>query len=149
MFQYQEDEPFCLQAACPEGQIVCEDDIGGCCGGGGGPTPTSGGGLTPTNTPKPPPPPTATVVPGQCLNIKIYKNGVVVDPNTLRPGDQVILAVMGTTNTTKAHFRVNGSAWTETSTKNAAGEYIIAYTIPSGIVHILVEAEVFANGIWY
>lgn len=89
-----------------------------------------------------------TPVPGVCANIKIYKNGVQVDPTTLSEGDAVILAVVGTGNPTKAHFRVNGADWVETITKNTAGEFVLDFTIPTGVTDFVVEAEVYDNGVW-
>jgi hypothetical protein len=114
----------------------------------------------PSNTPKPnSPTPTSPPI-SACLNVKIYKNDVVVDPTTLRTGDIIILAVKGTEDTIKAHFRINGTQlpgdsdtdpnWTESITTNSAGEYIsVPYTIQSGTIHILIEAEIYANNAWY
>lgn len=58
-----------------------------------------------------------------------------------------------------AHFRVNGAElpndndndpnWTETTVLNASGEYVVNYTIPCGVSFVLIEAEIFANGVWY
>ena len=72
---------------------------------------------------------------------------MVTDLTTLRTGDQLELAVVGA-NATKAHIRVNGAAYVETTTKNAAGEYTIAYTIPDGTYNFTLEAEVYQNGTW-
>ncbi|MBU1327200.1 hypothetical protein KKB64_05035 [Patescibacteria group bacterium] len=100
------------------------------------------------NFPTPTPTPGPTEPPGpQCQNIKIYKNGSPVDPSTLRAGDAVIIAVKGT-NAVKARIRVNGGAWTETTTKNASGEYITGFTIPAGVTQFVIEAEVYRNGVW-
>lgn len=92
--------------------------------------------------------PTPTDITGQCQNIKIYKNGAVVNPNTLQPGDSIVIAVVGT-NATKARIRVNGGTFTETSSKNDAGEYILNFTIPSsGTTTFTIEAELFIGGVW-
>ncbi|MBI5018771.1 hypothetical protein HZB58_00680, partial [Candidatus Gottesmanbacteria bacterium] len=85
-----------------------------------------------------------------CLNIKLYKDGVqVADLTTLRPGDAVVLAVRGNLNPTKAHFRVNGGAWNETTTKNANDEFTWGHTIADGITDFVIEGEVFTNGAWH
>lgn len=123
------------------------------------PTPTYTGTPThtPTNTPSPTytgtPTPSATYTPtptnlvgGQCLAIRVYLNGVPVNPNTLRAGDTIELAVAGTY--AKARLRVNGGQWTETVQKNAAGEFFITYTLPLNIFQFTVEAEIFVNGQW-
>ncbi len=95
------------------------------------------------------PTPTATPTPAaQCQRIKVYKGGTVIsDLTTLRTGDQVELAVVGT-NATKARIRVNGGSWNETSTKNSAGEYTVAFTIPVATFNFTIEAEVFQSGLW-
>ncbi|MBI5449234.1 hypothetical protein HY948_02845 [Candidatus Gottesmanbacteria bacterium] len=98
-------------------------------GGGGGPTPTPGGGSA------------------QCTRIRVYKNNAQVDPTTLLPGDAVVLAVAGS-NATKGRIRVNGAAWTESTTLNSNGEYTVAFTIPTGITSFTAEAEVHKDGVW-
>jgi hypothetical protein len=108
--------------------------------------------ITPTNTPTATVTvtytPTPTDITGQCQNIKIYKNGQVVSPNSLQPGDSIVIAVVGT-NATKARIRVNGGTFTETSSKNDAGEYILNFTIPSsGTTTFTIEAELFIGGVW-
>lgn len=117
------------------------------------PTPT-----TPPNTPQPSPTPiipastntpTPTGIAPVCLNIKIYKGGTQVSPSTLRPGDDVVLAVKGNLTPTKAHFRINGGAWQETTTINASDEFTLNYTIPDGVQDFVIEAEVFTDGAWY
>jgi hypothetical protein len=117
-------------------------------------TPTDTLTITPTITLTPTPPTT-----NQCLYIKLYKDDIVVDPANLYCGDHVVLAVKGTDQTTKAHFRINGAQlqndidtdpnWTESTRINTNGEYEIEYTIPCGISYILIEAEIYADGIWY
>lgn len=99
-----------------------------------------GGGNTPTNTP-----PTTPV----CQNIKIYKGGVQVTPSTLVAGDEVVLAVKGNLAPTKAHFRVNGGDWQETTTKNSGSEFTLPFTVPSGVTDFVIEGEVFTNGNWH
>jgi hypothetical protein len=81
---------------------------------------------------------------------------VVTDLTTLRPGDEVVLAVKGNLAPTKAHFRVNGqqipgdtdseAGWTVTTTKNASDEWTLPYTIPEGVTDFQFEGEVFTNG---
>lgn len=85
--------------------------------------------------------------PVQCKNIKIYKNGQQVDPSSLQAGDQVVIAVAHE-NASKARIRVNGGNWTETTTKNAQGEYTKNFTIPSGVTTFTIEAEVYKDGVW-
>jgi hypothetical protein len=95
-------------------------------------------------------PPTPTPTPGpQCENIKIYKDNEVVDPTTLQPGDNVVLAVVGA-NATKGRFRVNGAPpeFQETTGTNAAGEFTLPLTIPEGVTQFTLEAEVFKDGVW-
>ncbi len=105
-------------------------------GGGGG-----GGGSTPTPTPS-----------AQCTNLKVYKGTTVLDAAglaALQPGDDVTIAVAGG-NATKAHIRVNGGTFTETTAQNSAGEYTLDYTIPTGTTNFTVESEVYgADGQWH
>ncbi|GEM_PF-669941 len=97
----------------------------------------------------PPNPTPTTGTSPVCQNIKIYKNGTqVTDLSTLNAGDEVVLAVKGNLAPTKAHFRVNGGAWTETTTKNASNEFTLSYTIPTGVPDFVIEGEVFTNGAW-
>lgn len=132
------------------------------------PTPTNTPTSTPTRTPTPTVSPTATLSPtstftptatptdtptptnlvgGQCLAIRVYYNGVAINPFSLRAGDTIELAVSGT-NATKARIRVNGGVWTETTQKNTTNEYYITYTLPLNIFEFTVEAEVFVNNQW-
>jgi len=127
---------------CVEG-YVCGPS-GGCVPGGGGGDDDSGD----DDDTEPTPTPTTGITP-VCQNIKLYKNGTqVTDLNTLRAGDEVVLAVKGNLSPTKAHFRVNGSGWTETTTKNASDEFTWSYTIPEGVPDFVIEGEVFTNGAW-
>ncbi len=122
---------------CAEGYVCATRAPWGCVrstdgGGGDNPTPTT--------------PPTIPV----CQNIKVYKDGAqVTDLTTLRAGNDVILAVKGNLGPTKAHFRVNGGAWTETTTKNRNDEFTWEYTIPEGVTQFQIEGEVFTNGAWH
>lgn len=91
----------------------------------------------------------------QCDDIKIYKDGVVVVPNTLKPGDTIVIAVTGG-NATKARVRINGKmtnglvGWTESSTKNTSGAYIFDFTIFSDIASVTIESEIFGlDGAWH
>ena len=129
---------------CTNGYYPC---TGGCCKIGNTTTPPPGDddNTNPTRTPTPTTGNTPT-----CQNIKIYKgNAQVTNPSTLRAGDVVTLAVKGNLSPTKAHFRVNGGSWTETTTKNAANEHTLSYTIPEGVTDFVIEGEVFTNGAWH
>jgi len=112
---------------CTNGYYPC---TGGCCkigrGGGGG-----GGGST-----------------NVCQNIKIYKNGVQIDPTTLQAGDQVQFGVKGSGSPTKGRFRINGGSWSQTTTRNSQGEFVLDFTIPEGVTNFAIEAEVFVDGEW-
>lgn len=124
---------YCPVCGIGSGQMFISKFNQGSCGGGG-------------NTPNPTP--TTPVTSFQCQSIKIYKNGAVfTDYSSLRAGDQITIAVVGAT-ATKARIRVNGAAWTETSTKNASGEFTLNYTIASGVTSFTFEAEVYRNGVW-
>jgi len=119
----------CVLTACLNNDNTCSDD--NC---------TVINSPTPTNTPTP------TTITGQCENIKIYKGNEVVNPNTLKPGDQIVIAVVGT-NATKARVRVNGGTFTEITEKNSNNEYTYNFTIPrSG--QFTIEAEVYIGGTW-
>lgn len=124
------------QMGTPQSFAYCSPGLVACCL-------PSGGGTTiaaqPTATPQPPA--------GQCTRIKVYKENVAVNPKTLVPGDSVKLAVAGT-NATRGRIRVNGAAFTETTTKNASGEFTVPFTVPSGITNFTIEAEVFTGGKW-
>lgn len=109
-----------------------------CGGGGGGGSYSYSQSNYQSNSPTPT---TPTVIP-QCNSIKIYKNGAVVTPSTLQPGDAIVIAVAGG-NATKARIRVNGGSWTETTTKNGAGEYTMNYVIPTGPTRFRIESEIF------
>jgi len=115
----------CILSACAESGAQCDD------------TKCS---LLPTPTPTP--------IIGQCRDIKIYKNGSVVIPSSLSPGDSIVIAVVGT-NATKARIKINGGAFTETVSKNDAGEFIMSYTVPSsGTLNFTIEAEVYVGNSW-
>lgn len=132
---------------CRTGTSHCTIRVGGCVdepppGEDKTPTPTRVPTNTPTNTPSP------TPIVAQCTNIKIYKDGVVVTPSTLKTGDAVVIGVTGG-NATKARIRVNGGAWTETTTKNASGEYTLSYTLPAGVTNFTIESEIYGvDGVW-
>lgn len=102
--------------------------------------------------------PTATPTPNpagaQCQNIKIYKDGQLLDVTAVIPGDNIIVTVAGT-NATKGRFRFNGaplnnesSGFTESTSTNTSGEFTLPLTIPSNVTSIKIEAEVFKNGVW-
>lgn len=102
--------------------------------------------------------PTATPTPThsapQCQNIKIYKDGQLIDVTTVSPGDHIVVAVAGT-NATKGRFRFNGaplngetSGFTESTGTNTSDEFTLPLTIPSNVTSIKIEAEVFKNGVW-
>lgn len=111
------------------------------------PTPTPTSTITPTPTPTPTITPTPTPAPPQCKNIKIYKGTSVVDPSTLKVGDDVVIAIAGL-NATKARIRINDSEWVESETKNSSSEFTAEFTIPSGPLTFTVEAEVFKDNVW-
>ena len=102
---------------------------------------------TPTQPPNETATATPTPLPGQCTRIRVYKDGVSIDPNTLAVGDVVQIAVAGT-NAEMGRIRINGGGWGETSVKNAHDEYYISYTVPSGVTTFTVEAEIFTNNEW-
>lgn len=79
----------------------------------------------------------------------MYKNGVqLTPPFTLMPGENIVLAVLGSGNPTKARFRINNDIWIETTTQNSADEFTLNYEIPDNISTLSVDAEVFVNGEW-
>ncbi|MBI5018984.1 hypothetical protein HZB58_01800 [Candidatus Gottesmanbacteria bacterium] len=133
------------KTCCVRG-YVCASVGNGCVpGGGGGGDDDNGDDDDTTATPTP-----TTGITPVCQNIKLYKDGVqVTDLTTLRPGDEVVLAVKGNLNPTKAHFRVNGGAWNETTTKNGSNEFTWGYTIIDGVTDFVIEGEVFTNGAWH
>lgn len=152
----------CASAVVPAGQCgqvdildaqgnycgVKQQACTGSCAGGPTPTPPPGGTPQPTPGPTSPPPgPTPTPIVLQCTRIRVYKNNTQVDPATLLPGDSVVLAVAGT-NATKGRIRVNGAAWTESTTLNTNNEYTVPFTVPTGTTSFTVEAEVFKDGVW-
>lgn len=83
----------------------------------------------------------------QCQYVKIYKGTTVVNPSTLVSGDVVTIAVTNP-DATKARVRVNGGAFTESATKNGAGEFTVPFTVPPNIFTFTVEAELFINNTW-
>lgn len=123
------------KTCCAVGYTCCSG-IPGCCNGGGG-----------SGTPIPTP--TSTPIIGQCSDITIYKNNVVVtDMSSLKPGDVIIIGVQGV-NGTQARVRYNGSAFEVITTKNAQGEFRAnPFTVPNDKSSIVIEAEVFVNGAW-
>jgi hypothetical protein len=92
--------------------------------------------------------PTPTTPAGpQCTNIKVFKGGVQINPSTLTLGDAVVVTVTGT-NASKAHIRINGGAFQESSTKNAAGAFTFDITMPTTAPasnSITIESEIFGN----
>lgn len=85
-----------------------------------------------------------------CQNIKIYKGtDQVTDFTTIHAGDVITVAVKGNLSPSKAHFRVNGGTWNETTTQNASSEFTWDYTIPDGVTQFVIEGEVFTNGAWH
>jgi hypothetical protein len=115
-----------------------EYQIRGCSGCGGcNETPTDS-----PNNPTEPPRNTPTTAPGQCSDIKVYKDNVRVDLATVKHGDVIELAVTGS-QATKARIRVNSGGWTVTDVKNGNGEYRISFTVPNEITTFTVEAEIF------
>lgn len=119
---------------CVVGSVCKNSD---CIPAGGTPKPTTKP-PPPTNPPTKPPTFTPTPLPGQCTDIKAYKGTTLLDSNglkALKPGDVITFAVAGSRNPTKAHFRINGAAWVETTKKNAAGEFVTEdFAIPTDTV---------------
>lgn len=113
----------------------------------GAPPPTDGGKQSPEGDGAPSVPGPLPITGPQCQNIKIYKGGQVVTPSTLWAGDQVKLAAVAPTSSTKARFRINGGSWQETTTK-INNEYTLDFTIPNGITNFTIEAQLFINGNW-
>jgi hypothetical protein len=102
----------------------------------------------PTEPPQPPQS-TPTTAPGQCSDIRVYKDGVRKDLTTVHHGDVLEIAVTGE-KATKARIRVNSGGWTVTDVKNASGEYRISFTVPEDTATFTVEAEIFdsATSVW-
>lgn len=120
--------------------------------------------IGPSNTPKPPPEssptPTPTVLP--CEDLLIYKDngsGTYVDitnqllNNTIfvGAGEVIRIAVVppATADAARVRVSVDGvmSAWTETTTKTALGEFYVDYTVPS-YGQFIIEAETRSAGVW-
>lgn len=105
---------------------------------------------TPVNTPIPP---TNTPALAQCQNIKIYRGGTLLlstQYNSIKPGDQLVLATVATGTTTKARYTINNGTPQETTLKNNQGEYILNYTIPMVTVptQFKIQSEIFTNNVW-
>jgi hypothetical protein len=84
--------------------------------------------------------------------MKFYKNGALLsdaDLATLHSGDIITFALTPSGIATKAHFRVNGGSWIETTTKNSSGEFILDWTIPSGVSTFTIDGELFDGTNWY
>lgn len=106
----------------------------------------------PTATPTPPP------AAGECSNLRILDtSGNQLTPADLHAGQNVILAVKGSGNPTKARFRVNGdfivgstndNGWTDSTTKNSNGEYVAPFTVYDNVTDFQIDAEVQVNGNW-
>ena len=95
---------------------------------------------------KPTPTPTDEPI-AVCKDIKIYKDGKVINPKTLDAGDEIVIAVVGV-KATKARIKINKGEFTETKKKNKKGEFILSYTIPADIEKFSIQAEVFRNKKW-
>ncbi len=126
------------------------------------PTPTPTPVPTPTPTPTPTPSPTPSPTPtAWCVYVKVYKivDGVWVlaDLATLRPGDIVYFAVLGSSSDgafDQARFRIWGNGqllpgdngnvdgWRYTTSTNANNEFYISYTFPANLISYTIEAEV-------
>lgn len=141
--------------ACHSDSCVCIEErscegtndyqIRGC----SGCTPCNETPTNPPNGPTDPPVSTPTTAPGQCSDIKVYKNGARVDLATVKHGDVIELAVTGL-KATKARIRVNSGGWTTTEVKNSNGEYRISFTVPNDINTFTIEAEIYdsVTGLW-
>jgi hypothetical protein len=126
------------------------------------PSPTPSGTITPTITPSPSPSATPTQVPNTCIidvpiqkyypvcqNIKIYKNGQIVDSHSIIPGDTIQFAITNT-NAKKIRIQINNNPWIESSDKNTQGEFIVPYTLGTDTITYTVKAQVTRDGVtWY
>ena len=125
----------CTNAGTGQNGVGCDVNNPG--GGGGG------GGNTDTPTPTPG---------SECTAIQVFKNDTQLDAAgmaALQPGDAVVITVAGA-NASKAHIRINGGAWIESTTLNSSGAYTFNYTIPSDITNFTIESEIFgSDGNWH
>ncbi len=71
------------------------------------------------------------------------------DLGTLQWGDILTLALTPSGAATKARFRISGGSWIETTTRNSNGEFILNWTIPSGVTTFTLEGEIFDGTNWY
>lgn len=106
--------------------------------------------ITGTPTPTTPITPTPTLANQQCLAVTSRDaSGGIIDTSKLKPGDQVYLTVSGTSaNWQSAIFQINGvSQTTIIKFDDSVGEnlFYVIYTIPEGINHIDVTAQICLN----
>jgi hypothetical protein len=97
------------------------------------------------NTPNPTPTPT------QCINIIAYKDGNALSQaelNALSPGNTITLAFAPGGAATKVRFRVNSGTWSQTTTKNANGQFIWNYTLEN-VTNFIIEAQWFDGSVWH
>lgn len=113
--------------------------------------------VPPSNTPTRTPtstiaPPTSTPVVGRCVAMKIYRAGVAIVPSTVRPGDSIVIALVGNhSSITGARIKINSeTTWREEFTrKNAAGEWIFDYTVPlTGVTSISITGQLLIGQTW-
>lgn len=98
-----------------------------------------------------------------CKNIRIYDDSgtditdrLISNPSSVvKPGDTIQIGI-GAGAASKGRARVNGGPWTESSSKNSQGMYVISFTIPTstsnltteGAMKFDIEAEVYLDGKW-
>jgi len=105
--------------------------------------------LTQTPTPTVTNTPTPTRIIGQCLNIKIYRNGILINPNSLMAGENILIALVGT-NATQARIKINNETnWRVSTTTNTSGEWTFIYQIPAtGVNSFTIAGELFIGSVW-
>jgi hypothetical protein len=84
--------------------------------------------------------------PSTCNLIKIYKNGQVVAPTSLQPGDAIVVATPKGT-ATKARFTLNGFV-EETTNVNTNNEFIQNVVLNSTTTSVVIRVERFINDVW-
>ncbi len=120
------------------------------------PTPSPSPSVSPTPSPSASSTPSPTPF-ARCTTVRAYRvvNSVweiIQDFSSLHPGDTIIFAVMGSTNTSStdfdmAQFRITAGGvagpWQQTTSFNAqTGEFYITYTLLPGISSYAVDAQV-------
>lgn len=116
---------------------------------------------TPTKTPTPPisitvttTPPTisrtptpTTSTPAMCIRLTVLKNGVAIDPATLRKNDAVVF-VVARQNGSQARLKVNSDDFIYTTETSDEGNFLFPFTIREEGIQYTVQAEILDNGVW-